>query len=344
MKPPLVSVVIPVRNEGAWIRRCLASVLAQDYPADRMEIIVVDGMSDDGSVAVLEELTRSEPLLKVYDNPGRIVPTGLNIALRRARGEVIARVDAHTDLDPSYLSTSVKLLLDSGAENVGGPMRCKGGGRIGDAIALAMASRFGVGSYFHYAERAAECDTVYMGTWPRRVFERVGLFDEELVRNQDDELNYRIRKAGGRVLVFPEIRSSYQNRQSLGALARQFFEYGVWKVRVLQKHPRQMSVRHFLPPLFDLTVLGAALAALVWPAAGLLSISAVTAYAVFIAGVALVEGRGVVGRVLLFSSLAVMHHAWALGFLWGLLRFARRWFARAGEVPRLDSEAVGTGS
>jgi len=334
---PLISVVIPMRNESEWAERCLASVFAQDYPQDRMEVIVVDGMSDDGSYETLCDMARAEPRLTVLRNPARIVPSSLNLAIAAAKGEIIVRVDSHTTLDRDYVRRGVEILTRTGADNVGGPMRSLGGGAVGDAIAAAMASRFGIGAYFHFATEERESDTVYMGMWPRRVFENVGLFDEELVRNQDDEFNYRIRKSGGRIIVSPAMVSAYQNRQSWRKLCRQFYEYGVWKVRVLQKHPGQMSLRHFVPPLFDLGLLMGLLAGLVW-APALLAVSAATVlYLGVMACVALAAERSVVRGLRMFVALTIINHAWALGFLVGSFKFARRWFAAEPADRRLGA-------
>lgn len=336
---PLVSVIVPMRNESDWIDRCLATVFAQDYPQDQLELLVVDGMSDDGSYEALRAIAAREPRLRVFRNPRKIVPSSLNLAIRAARGEVLARVDAHTEIAPDYLRTGVDLLARTGAWNVGGPMVKIGGGPVGDAIARAMSSRFGIGSYFQFATQDREADTVYMGMWPRRVFETVGLFDEELVRNQDDELSYRIRKAGGRILVSPAMRSRYQNRQSWRKLVRQFYEYGLWKTRVLQKHPRQMSVRHFVPPAFDAAVIASALSA-PWGATGpLLALSALGSYGAVMAWVANREAPPG-GRGRFWIALAFIHHSWAIGFLVGMVRFAPRWIMPEPPALRLDGSPV----
>ena len=340
MDRPLISVVIPMRNEGKHIGACIDSVLAQDYPADRLEILAVDGDSDDDSVQVLRQYgTR----VQVLRNPLRIVPTAMNIGIRAARGEIIARVDAHTILAPDYLRVGVETLQRTDADNVGGPMHAVGGGRWGQAIALAMSSRFGIGAYFHFATEDREVDTVYMGMYPRRVFERIGLFDEELVRNQDDELNYRLRKHGGRVFLTTRMGSQYHNRQSGRTLARQFFQYGLWKVRVLQKHPRQMSARQFVPPAFVAVLLGSALFAWRAPAAAVLGGAAVLAYGLAVSAaasaVARRQGWGVFARVA--AAFVVMHLSWGTGFLLGVLRFWRRWFTPEPQPPRLE---VGVGS
>lgn len=338
---PMVSVIIPMRNEAAHIAACIDSVLAQDYPADRLEVIVVDGESDDASLEVLRGYGAR---LRILRNPSRIVPTAMNIGIRAARGEIIARVDAHTLLEPDYLRVGVETLRRTAADNVGGPMRHVGGGPMGDAIALAMASRFGIGAYFHFAQDDREVDTVYMGMYPRAVFERIGLFDEELVRNQDDELNYRLRKAGGSIFITTRMRSHYQNRQGIKTLWRQFFQYGMWKIRVLQKHPRQMSPRQFVPPAFVLSVLLTALAAPWLPVARWLLAAALGAYALALTAAASLvcreRGWRHFGRVL--AAFATMHVSWGSGFLVGALRFADRWFAREPHPPQLQAARTPT--
>ncbi len=331
---PLVSVVIPMRNEARHIVTCIDAVLAQDYPRDRFEIIVVDGDSDDDSAAVLGSYGDA---LRVLRNPSRIVPTAMNIGIGAARGEVIARIDAHTIVEPDYLRVGIETLRATGADNVGGPMCAIGGGAWGSAIAQAMASRFGIGAYFHFATADREVDTVYMGMYPRPVFERIGLYDDELVRNQDDELNYRLRKAGGRVFLTTRMRSRYQNRQSVATLARQFFQYGWWKVRVLQKHSAQMNVRHFVPPLFVLSLIVTLVLAPWVAAARWLLLAIAGAYAFALCGCAGVsargQGRGQFHRLVV--AFATMHLAWGTGFVLGSVRFASRWWLDEPQPPRL---------
>ena len=254
---PLVSVILPIRNESAYIERGMNAILSQDYLGE-MEILVADGMSTDDTRRIVHELSALHPRfnVQILDNPRKIVPTGLNLALQRAKGEIILRVDGHTVIAPEYVSQCVSALHTSGADNVGGRMNAVGSNLFGQAVALATSSPFGIGGgRFHYSDNEEWVDTVYMGAWPRRVFERLGLFDEELVRDQDDEFNYRLRASGGRILLSPKIKSEYTVRSSPSALWRQYFQYGFWKVRVLQKHPRQMSLRQFVPPAFVFALL-----------------------------------------------------------------------------------------
>jgi len=330
---PFVSVVIPMRNEARHIGACLDAVLAQAYPADRMEVIVVDGASADESPTIVRAYGERDQRVRLLPNPRQIVPTAMNIGIRAARGDVIARVDGHTRIAPDYLRVGVEALARSGADNVGGPMHTVGGGGFGDAVAAAMSSRFGIGAYFHFGTVERDADTVYLGMWPRGALERAGLFDEELVRNQDDELNYRLRKLGGRVVLIPTMRSWYQNRQGVCQLARQFYQYGEWKVRVLQKHPWQMSWRHLVPPVFVATIGSLAVAAGVTPVAGRLTIALV---AIYVGVVLVVAGRlsgrrGVWAWLATALAFAIIHLAWGTGFLAGCVRFAGRW--RGGESP-----------
>ncbi|MFZ5919793.1 MAG: glycosyltransferase family 2 protein [Chloroflexota bacterium] len=257
---PIISVILPIHNESATIERCLNAILAQDYPSDRMEILIVDGMSTDDTRDILKKFILHNSSFILLDNPGKIVPTGLNRALLRAKGEIIIRVDGHTLIAPDYVRRCVETLQRTQADNVGGRMNAVGNTPFGKAVALATSTPFGIGGgRFHYSDNEEWVDTVYMGAWPRQVFEKIGLFDEELVRDQDDEFNYRLRAAGGKVLLDPQIKSEYTVRSTPGALWRQYYQYGYWKVRVLQKHPRQMSLRQFVPPTFVLTLLLSAL-------------------------------------------------------------------------------------
>jgi GT2 family glycosyltransferase len=335
---PFISVIIPMRNEAASIGALLDAVLAQEYPGDRFEVLVIDGESTDASARVIESYAARDPRVRLLRNPKQIVPTALNIAIRAARGEVIARIDGHTKVAPDYLRVGVETLRRTGADNVGGRMDAVGGNWFGDAVAAATASRFGVGSYFHFGTEERDADTVYLGMWPRDVFTRVGLFDEELVRNQDDEFNYRLRKAGGRVVLNPAMRSWYQPRQSLTHLLRQYYQYGLWKVRVLQKHPRQMSWRHFVPPAFVAGLALLTVAAEAVPLAGAAArlLAGFYLLLIFCAAFGARRRPGIgswLGTALAFVSI---HMSWGAGFLSGLIKFADRWWKPEQAPPRLE--------
>jgi len=302
---PTVSIIIPCRNERHHIKACLSSVLAQEEPQGGFEVIVADGMSDDGTREILARLEEQvgglnaerstvsaatlsasdgeragmrctsssypdglevcspvvrqpsgrSPVLRIIDNPGRIVSTGLNTAIRAARGQIIIRMDAHTEYAPDYLARCVEVLEKTGADNVGGPARTKSDTYLEEAIAAAYHSPFAVGgARFHYADYEGYVDTVTYGCWPQSTFERFGYFDEELVRNQDDEHNLRITRGGGKVYQSPKIKSWYRLRGTLSALFNQYMQYGYWKVRVIQKHKLPASPRHLAPGAFVLAL------------------------------------------------------------------------------------------
>jgi succinoglycan biosynthesis protein ExoA len=332
---PFVSVVMPIRNEANRITDTLTAVLAQDYPADRMEVIVVDGVSDDGTPDVVRSIAeRSDRTVIILNNPARIVPAALNHAIRAARGEVIVRVDGHCRLETDYVRRCVEALARTGADNVGGVQRAKGGSLRGRAIAVATMSPFGVGNArFRYSERPGWVDTVYLGTYRRDLFDRIGGFDEELANNQDDDFNIRLTKAGGRIWLDPAIRVTYQPRESISALWRQYFRYGLYKVRVLQKSG-WTSARHFVPAVFVVLLVAGVVGAAVArnPLVGLV-VPAV--YAVGAAGAGLISGRRDAATMLLLPIVfATLHVAYGTGFLAGLWRW-RRYFGYRGRTTKV---------
>jgi glycosyltransferase involved in cell wall biosynthesis len=250
-----ISIVIPCRNEARSIAEVLDSILAQDLAGFDWEVLIADGMSDDGTREVLDRYTRREPRIRVIDNPRRAVPAGLNAAIRQARGEIVLRMDAHTSYAPDYVRRCVETLQETGAANVGGPARTRPRGYWGRAIAAAYHSPLACGgARFHDPDYEGWADTVPYGCWRKATLLDVGLFDESLVRNQDDELNLRLCRAGGRIWQSPAIVSWYQPRASLGRLFHQYFQYGFWKVAVIRKHRIPASWRHLVPAAFVLAV------------------------------------------------------------------------------------------
>jgi succinoglycan biosynthesis protein ExoA len=318
---PFISIIIPMHNEGDHIRPCLEAALTQDYPAERMEILVVDGCSTDHSRDVVAQYIQGHAHLRLLDNPRRTTPAALNVGIRAARGKYMIRIDAHTVVAADYVRQCVTLLESSGAANVGGQMRPVGQTAVGQVVALSTTSRFGVGdARFHYDAREQTVDTVYMGAFRREIFDQVGLFDEELVRNQDYELNIRIRKAGGKIVLSPKIVSYYTPRSSLPALWRQYFEYGYWKVRTLQKHPTSLRWRQALPPLFVGSFLGSLLLGLLWlPARWLFALLGGCYLLANLAASTIAARRGGWRYFpLLPVVFAAIHFAWGLGFLAGV--------------------------
>jgi succinoglycan biosynthesis protein ExoA len=310
----MISVIIPVFNEERFIERCLAGALAQDYPADQMEILVADGMSTDQT----RKLVAQFPGVRLVDNPGRIVSTGLNRALAEARGEIIVRLDGHCEYPTDYVRRVVELRERLNADSVGGVLVPVATSYVPRAIAAAYASPVGLGSAGLKAEAVAdvvrEVDTVHAGCWRRERLLAVGGFDEQMVRNQDDELSFRLRHTGGKIFQSLAIQVRYHVRNSYRKLFRQFLQYGYWKVRVVRKHPRQASVRHFVPGVFVLTILLGAVLIPVW-AAGLLGV-----YLLAVGAASLVQLRD--GLKLwpgLVWAIVLMHFGYGVGFLLGWL-------------------------
>jgi glycosyltransferase involved in cell wall biosynthesis len=321
---PVISVVVPCRNEKELTEDCICSILAQEAVPGALEVIVADGMSDDGTREIVARITKNEPRIRVVDNPGRIVSTGLNAAIRAARGQVIIRMDVHTRYARDYVQSCVTTLRHTGAENVGGPARTESSDYIQSAICAAYHSRFAVGgARFHDIDYEGYVDTVTYGCWPREVFERIGLFDEELVRNQDDEFNLRLTRAGGKIWQSPKIRSWYRPRPSLSALFRQYMQYGYWKVRVIQKHRIPASWRHLVPGMF---VFAASILALFAPWSSVAARAWLTVIGLYLlcdVAASVITSVGCGWR--LFPVLPVVfacyHFSYGYGFLRGLVDF-----------------------
>ncbi len=337
---PFVSILIPIRNEGLYIKGCLQAVLEQDYPSDRIEVLVADGMSDDGTFELLQDWAAQSENRYVFQNPGKIVPTGLNILIPNAKGEVLIRVDGHCVIAPDYVSNCVRHLQNDGVDGVGGPMRSIGEDLVSEVTALAMSSKFGVGNSSFRTETGQTklADTVPFPAYKRAIIEKVGLYDEELIRNQDDEYNYRIRDASGKILLAEDVKSEYYSRGSLKKLWKQYFQYGFWKVRVLQKHPRQMILRQFVPLAFVLALILTLLLSFLVSWGWLALLILLTAYlmANLAASIITASGQGFKKLLLLPLAFAIVHLSYGLGFLVGLFRFWNRWHDKHGCVPPLD--------
>lgn len=330
-----ISIIVPCRNEAAHIREFLDSLLAQELdPSQELEILIADGMSTDGTRAALAEYCARRASVRVIDNPGRIVSTGLNEAIRRSTGEIVIRMDGHTVYAADYVRQCVRVLQESGADNAGGPWRAEGRGRMGRAIAAAFQSRFCAGgAKAHDPRYEGEVDTVYLGCWRREVFDKAGMFDPQLVRNQDDEFNFRLRKMGLRIWQSPRIRSVYTTRGSLGGLFRQYSQYGFWKVAVMRKHGGLASARQAVPGLFLASLAVLASIAAIGAIAGAGSIARTAAVALSIE-IAVYAAACVVAAARFVRSLdpgallalplviATYHVAYGWGFLMGILRHA----------------------
>ena len=249
----VVSVVMPMRNEADFIGQSLGSLMEQTFPKDKYEILVMDGGSTDGSREILNDLQATEPALRVFDNECGTVPVAMNLGIRAARGTIIVRADAHTIYPPNYIENCISVLERTGADNVGGPVVTSPQGHSLTARIAAglLSSRFGVGnSAFRTSMREGYVDTVPFGTFRKELFSRVGYFNELLVRNQDNDLNARIRKDGGRIYMSPELATQYIAPKSLRSLLRQTYRNSKWHVFTVRSNVSALSLRHFVPAAF----------------------------------------------------------------------------------------------
>jgi glycosyltransferase involved in cell wall biosynthesis len=324
MSVPTVSVIIPCRNEERHIASCLESVLATDYPRDRVEVVVVDGMSSDRTREIVARYAAGHPSIRLIDNPQGTAPAAMNAGIRRSTGEIVARVDAHATVPPDYLPVLVDALQRTGADNAGAllvtlPADATPTAR---AIALALSHRFGVGnSHFRIGSaRRRWVDTVPFGCYRRETFDRIGLFDEELVRNQDDELNLRLISRGGRILLVPETRCYYYARRSLGHVGRMCYQYGYFKPLVARKVGRIMTVRQLIPALFVLGLVVTMGLSALWPLAGRAGAAVLLTYLLLALGCAAAAARTHGPRCALVLAMVfpLVHTAYGAGFLHGV--------------------------
>jgi len=323
---PFISVVLPIRNEGSHIRTVLQAILDQDYPHHRFEVLIADGLSEDNTRAEIADLLQNKdehPQVTLIDNPGQIVPTGLNAAIRMAKGEIIVRIDGHAIMSPDYLRASLEALQQTGADNVGGPIDCIGRDWMSSAIALATSKPFGVGnSAFRTSNRARYVDTVPFGAWRRELFQKIGLFNEHFVRHQDYEFNHRIRASGGKVYLTPAIKSKYFVRANPTKLMRQYFQYGLWKAKMLKIFPGSVKFRHAVPPLFVLALLVLSAVAILKPGMALWLWGLLAVYGTFLLTATVLSCHPKHWRFapILPILFATLHLSWGSGFWLGLPR------------------------
>lgn len=263
----IVSVVMPVYNEERYIRKCIDSLLLQDYPKENMEWIFVDGCSTDKTVEILNEYQGTFPtLIKIFNNPKKIVPFAMNIGIAASCGKYIVRLDAHADYARDYISKCVYYLENIDAENVGGVAETKANGFMGNAIAKMLSSKFGVGnSQFRTNSESGYVDTVPFGAFKRDVFSKYGGYDERLVRNQDNEMNFRIRKNGGKIYLANDIHFSYYCRDSIKGISAMARKNGMWNIITMKLCPGSMGLRHFIPFMFVISILALGILGCVCP-------------------------------------------------------------------------------
>jgi len=324
-----VSVVVPCRNEAAHIGGVLDSILQNGYPQELMEILVIDGLSDDGTREIVDQYTRSHAHVRMLDNPGRYAPHAMNLGIRAATGDIIVRMDCHAVYPPDYISTLVRYSDCLIADNVGPSLETVPGDSTRKAMAISrvLSHRFGVGdSAFRIAAASSKeeffaTDTVPFGCFRKEVFERVGLFDEDLVRNQDNEFNERILAGGGRIYLIPNLRVRYFSRRNYRELWLMLFQYAYYGPMVDRKLNRRAPLRRYVPAMFVGTVSAALLVTPVWRWAGFVSAAAISAHCLLNLGSSLAEAARKEDLRLvpfLFWGFLVAHVAYGVGYWLGL--------------------------
>lgn len=309
---PPVSVIITIVNEEKYLARAVDAVLNSDYKG-KIEILLAVGPSRDKSREIADELALRDKRIRVFENPTGKTPNGLNIALKRSRHQIIVRIDGHSEIEPSYISTAVQILGETGAVNVGGIMDAQGLTDFQRAVASAMRSKIGVGAArFHTGGWAGPADTVYLGVFKKSALEAVGGYNENFIRAQDWELNHRLRLNGGLIWFDPSLKVRYRPRSSIMALGRQYFEYGRWR-RALSKHHRgTINFRYLAPPLnFLLTLLSISAGFLL----SKLFFIPLFSYLTLIILSSQFIGKNWRERLLLPTVLLTMHYAWGFGFI-----------------------------
>ncbi|MFJ2178674.1 glycosyltransferase family 2 protein [Streptomyces sp. NPDC087851] len=344
--PPAVSVIMPVLNEERHLRNSVRHILEQEYEGE-MEVVIALGPSTDRTDEIAAELVRetashARAQVRTVPNPTGRTPAALNAAIKASKHPVVVRVDGHGMLSPNYIATAVRLLEETGAQNVGGIMHAEGENDWENAVAAAMTSKIGVGNAaFHTGGAAGPAETVYLGVFRREALERLGGYNEEFIRAQDWELNFRIRESGGAIWFSPELRVQYRPRPSVRALSKQYKEYGRWRHVVARYHSGSINLRYLAPPTAVCAI-----------AAGLVVGALLTPWGLIVPGgylAAIVAGSVPAGkgmapkaRLRIPLALATMHMSWGYGFLTSPKALAKKVIASRRPAAR-PAEAAGAG-
>ncbi|MBA7544073.1 hypothetical protein ES705_36419 [subsurface metagenome] len=323
-----ISIIIPCRNEERYIAKCLDSIITQDFPLDNLEVLVVDGMSEDKTVQVIKSYNKEPLSIKLLKNPKKITPCAFNLGIRYSKADIIIIIGAHSTIGKNYISKLVNYLYEYNVDNVGGLLVVLPGNTkiLAKSIVLALSHPFGVGNA-HYKIGSKELkyvDTVFGGCYRKEVFEKIGLFNEKLIRNQDIEFNLRLKKAGGKILLVPGIISYYYARSSLRALAKNNFLNGFWVIYSTKFAKIPFSIRHLIPFFFILSVCGSLILSFIYRSFIYLFVLVFMAYLIsnifFSLGISFKKGFKHFIPVIL--SFATLHFSYGFGSLWGLIKLA----------------------
>lgn len=322
-----VSVIVPCRNEEKFIKKCLDSILLQDFPKEKLEVLVIDGMSEDGTREVLKKYQEDHPFIKILNNPKKITPSALNVGIKNSKGEIIIRMDSHADYKKDYISKCVRYLKEYKADNVGGTIKTLPAKNsiMAKAIAISLSHFFGAGgSYFRTGiEKPKWVDTVFGGCYKKEVFRKVGLFNENLIRTQDMEFNIRLKKAGGKILLAPDIISYYYPKSNIKDFFVHNIKDGIWAIYPLKFVRLPLRLRHYMPLIFVLSLLGTGLLAIFFSVFFWLFISIICFYllaAIYFSVKTTIKEKKVGFLVILPIVFAARHIGYGLGSILGLMK------------------------
>lgn len=331
----MISIVMPVYNEERYIDDCIKSLLKQDYPIEDMEWIFVDGCSKDRTKEIIKSYQKEYPsLIKVFDNPKRIVPCAMNIGIKNSKGKYIIRLDAHAEYEDDYFSKCVHYLDTVDADNVGGSIETKAKTKMGANIACMLSSRFGVGnSQFRTNGKSGYVDTVPFGAFRREVFSKFGGYDERLVRNQDNEMNYRIRKNGGKIFLASDINLAYYCRDSIKGIAAMARKNGQWNIITMKLCPGSMGLRHFVPLFFVLSILFLTGFGFLWWPIWIVLAGELTLYLLMDSIYSAKGSKSFANFWSLFLLFPIFHISYGIGSIIGLLSLFSKKYRKNGYVP-----------
>lgn len=333
---PAITVIMPVLNEEAHLEASVQSILSQSYPSD-VELIIALGPSSDQTNQIAKSLAKTDKRITLLDNPRALTTVGLNAAIKIAKHDYIVRIDAHSEPQSGYFENGIKILLEQDADEVGGIMQAKGKSAFQRAVAFAYTSRWGIGAAsYHVGGKAGEAESAYLGIFKKSALERVGGYDESIIRGEDWDLAQRIKRTGGKVWFSPELRVTYWPRGRFDRLVKQFFSTGVWRGDLTRRDLAAASKRYFAPPLLVLAIVAGLLLLVTGQVLGVVPIAAylfgITAVSVLAAGLSLKT------RVALVVALATMHLSWGVGFIRGFVLGARGTIDRSRVTKAVGNE------
>jgi GT2 family glycosyltransferase len=323
---PAITVIMPVLNEEAHLADSVQSILAQSYPSD-IELIIALGPSHDDTNKIAKSLAKKDARIKLLDNPRGLTTVGLNAAIKIAKHDYIVRIDAHSEPEQNYFQDGIQILLEQDADEVGGIMQAKGRSAFQKAVAYAYTSRWGIGAAsYHVGGKAGEAESAYLGIFKKSALERVGGYDESIIRGEDWDLAQRIKRTGGKVWFSPKLKVTYWPRGRFGRLVKQFYSTGVWRGDLTRRDPGAASKRYFVPPLAVLAIGAGLVLLLLGQSLGSLRLLGIVPAAAYLLGVTLVAvlaaGLSLKSRLALVIALSAMHMSWGWGFLRGFARGA----------------------